>query len=84
MTVDGRAVYGVSGEATGYYSISVNGQKVSPTETVDITASGPPLPVSVSSHSDGTGSTCDFSDWNKPLNLAAPAQATPITSIPAS
>jgi hypothetical protein len=69
---------------TGYYSITVNGQKVSPTETVDIAASGTPLPVSVSSHSNGTGTTCDFSDWNQPLNLAAPAPVVPITSIPAS
>jgi hypothetical protein len=84
MVVQGVPVYGVSGDATTYYSVFTTAVKGS-TETVYIAASGAPLPVSVSAHSSkGIETTCNFSNWNKPLGLTAPADAVPVTSIPAN
>ena len=83
--VNRKAVYGVSGTATSYYTAIVNGQPQSPTETVYIAASGAPLPVRVSAlTSDGTGKTCDFSGWNEDMGLTAPAHAVPLASLPPS
>lgn len=48
------------------------------TETVYIAASGTPLPVSVSANSDnGVVTTCTFSNWSEPVDLAAPPHSFP-------
>lgn len=76
--VQGAAVYGVSGHAPPFYSVTGNAP-----ETVDIAASGAPLPVSLTANSgNGTVTTCHFSQWGEPLNLTAPAHPVPLTSIP--
>ena len=80
MAVQGVAVYGVSGGATSYFSITK-----SSTETVYIAASGTPLPVSVSANSgNGIVTTCNFSNWGEPMDLTAPPHPLPLTSIPSA
>lgn len=77
VVAQGVAVYGVSGGATAYFSTTK-----SATETVYIAASGTLLPVSVSANSgNGTVTTCNFSNWGKPVDLSAPPHPVPLTSI---
>lgn len=74
----GVSVYGVTGSATSSYKVTAH-----TTETVYIAASGAPLPVNVTTHEgDSTVETCNFSQWGEPLNITAPANAVPLTSIP--
>jgi hypothetical protein len=80
MAVQGVAVYGVSGGATSYFSITK-----SSTENVYVAASGTPLPVSVSANSgNGIVTTCNFSNWGEPMDLTAPPHPVPLTSIPSA
>jgi hypothetical protein len=84
MVIQGVHVYGVSGGATPSYAVTTPATKGT-TETVYIAASGAPLPVSVSVHySIGAVTTCDLSNWGRPLDLTAPADAVPVTSIPSN
>jgi hypothetical protein len=78
MVVQGVAVCRVSGGAASYFSTTKGS-----TETVYIAPSGTPLPVSVSANSgNGVVTTCTFSNWNEPVDLAAPPHSFPLTSIP--
>jgi hypothetical protein len=80
VMAQGMDAYGVSGGATAYF-----GTTKSATETVYIAASGTPLPVSVSANSgNGTVTTCNFSNWDKPVDLTAPPHPVPLMSIPSS
>jgi hypothetical protein len=73
----GVSVYGVSGGAPS------SGGPPGATKSVYIAAAGAPLPASVTEHSNTGTATCEFSGWNEPLHLTAPANVIPITSIPA-
>jgi hypothetical protein len=33
--------------------------------------------------SNGTETTCEFSNWNEPLHLTAPPHSVPLSSVPA-
>lgn len=79
-TIQGQPVYGVSGGASTYYG----GTAKSAVVTVYVAASGAPLPAAVSVHANSGVTTCNFSKWNEPLNLTAPANAVPLASIPAN
>ncbi len=71
----GVSVYGVTGDAPSSFGKGA-------TESVYIAAAGAPLPVSVTTHSSNGSRTCDYSGWDEPLNLTAPANVVPITAIP--
>lgn len=79
-TIQGQPVYGVSGGASTYYG----GTAKSAVVTVYVAASGAPLPAAVSVHANSGVTTCNFTKWNEPLNLTAPANAVPLASIPAN
>lgn len=71
-TAQGVSVYGVTGDAP----------TPGVTESVYIAATGAPLPVRVTRHTSNATATCDYSRWGQPLNLTAPANVVPVTSIP--
>ena len=74
-TAQGASVYGVSGDTPSFKGPE-NAQ------TVYIAATGAPLPVSETIHSSSGTGTCDYSGWDKPLNLIAPSSVLPVTAIP--
>jgi len=74
-TAQGVPVYGVSGQAPS--STGLDG-----TVTVYIAATGAPLPVRETIHAIDFNRTCDYSGWDKPLNLTAPSNVLPVTAIP--
>lgn len=74
-TAQGVPVYGVSGDLPP--STGVDG-----TATVYIAATGAPLPVRETINSSDLNRTCDYSGWDKPLNLTAPSNILPVTAIP--
>lgn len=72
-SAQGVPVYGVTG--------SVPPPAPSGPQTVYIAATGAPLPVRTTIPSKSGTVTCDYSDWGKPLNVTAPANVVPVTSI---
>jgi hypothetical protein len=74
-SVQGISVYGVSGGGPASYGKGV-------TESVYIAATGAPLPVSETMHTSSDTTTCNYSGWGEPLNLTAPTNVVPVTSIP--
>lgn len=73
-SAQGVSVYGVTGNAP---SSGAGG-----TESVDIAATGAPLPVRVTVQSGSGTITCDYSGWDEPLTLTAPTNVVPVTAIP--
>jgi hypothetical protein len=76
-SVQGISVYGVSGGGATNYGKGG-------TESVYVAATGAPLPVSETTRLSSGTTTCNYSRWGEPLNLTAPTNVVPITSIPAS
>ena len=74
-TAQGVPVYGVSGHIPSF-----RGQDGA--QTVYIAATGAPLPVSETIHSSSGTETCDYSGWDEPLKLTAPANVLPVSAIP--
>ena len=74
-TAQGVPVYGVSGHEPAF-------RKLDGTVTLYIAATGAPLPVSQTIQTSSSTATCNFSGWDKPLNLTAPSNVLPITAIP--
>ena len=74
-TAQGVPVYGVSGQAAFLHG---RGRTI----TVYIAATGAPLPVRETINSSDLNRTCDYSGWDKPLNLTAPSNILPVTAIP--
>ena len=74
-TAQGVPVYGVSGDTPSF-----KGPETA--QTVYIAATGAPLPVSETIYASAATGTCDYSGWNKPLNLIAPSNVLPVTAIP--
>lgn len=74
-TAQGVSVYGVSGHEPPF-------RKLDAEVTLYIAATGAPLPVSETTQTSSSTATCNYTDWDKPLNLTAPSNVLPITAIP--